>query len=165
MKKVISRIVDAALLYLPMVAFIIVFVTYLVMIFYRYIFHAAMAELYELNMIAFLWCATIAAAYATRKDLHIRFEVLYEKLNEKKRLIMRLVGNLIVLVLFSILLPHAYNAVIFQGIRKTSILGISFTIVYFPFIILNVVTIIEYFISVIRDIKLGVSMLKGKEKE
>lgn len=163
MKKFFNALLDAITLYLPIVCFIIVFVSYVIMIFYRYIFHAAIAELYELNMITYVWCATLGAVYATRKELHISFEILYDKFGEKGKLIMRIIGDAIVFALFAVILPASYKAILLQGKRNSSILGISFTIIYFPFIILIVATIFQYLAFLIRDIKMLAALRKGKD--
>ena len=163
MKKII-RIFDLIELYFPAIAFTTVFITYLIMIFYRYIFHAQLAFVYEFNAISFVWCITLAASYATRKDIHVKFEILYDKLNEKMKLFIRLTGNLLVLLLFVIMLPYVYKSVIFHGIKSSSIIGISFTIIYFPFVILTVLTIIHHIVYIVKDVKWGYKMLRGKDK-
>ena len=162
LKSFFSFVLDVFTLHLPSLCFAFVFVTYILMIVYRYIFHRSLSAIYELNTIVYLWCVMLGAAYATRKDLHIRFEILYDRVGKKTQLAMRLIGNAIVMVLFIFLLPGAWKALQKQGLRSTSILSISFTIVYFPFIFLIVFTIVKFAVSIVKDLKLATDVIKGK---
>lgn len=163
LKAIYNFILDIFTLHLPSVCFAVVFVTYIMMIVYRYIFHRSLSDIYELNTIVYLWCVILGATYATRKNLHIRFGILYDRVGPKTQLVMRIIGNAIVFVLFIVLLPSAWKALKTQGLRLTSILSVSFAIVYLPFIFLIIFTIVEYAILIIKDLKLAIEMIRGKE--
>lgn len=138
-------------LYAPMAAFIYIFIAYVVMIVYRYIFHAQIAWLYESSLLTFVWLALFSAAYGSRKDTHVTFTLVYDKLSHKGQFIFRLIGNIIIAVLYAISLPASYNYVKFMSYKPDSILGISFFIIYFPILIYIPLTIIHHIVLLVSE--------------
>lgn len=163
-KNIFEKIFDIIEIYLPMAAFICVFITFVIMILYRYIFYAAIGWINELNVIAFVWCGIFAASYGGRTEKHVMFPIVYDKLSEKAKLVFRFVGNIFILVIFIILIPYTVDSLSFIAIKKTSIMKIPFSIVFLPFLFFIVLTVIHYIVSIIKDIKLGLSLRKGKTR-
>jgi TRAP-type C4-dicarboxylate transport system permease small subunit len=95
-----NSVFDFIELYIPMAAFIALFVSYIILIAYRYIFLISIAWLTELNTFLYLWCVVLVASYSTRTDAHITFPVLYDKCPEKTKLALRLIGNIVIFVMF-----------------------------------------------------------------
>ena len=147
-----------------MIAFITVFVFYLIIIAYRYIFYQQMGALFELDMIFFMWCAIFAASYGARSGKHIVFSIAYDKFPVKVKFACRVIGNIFIITTFIILLPYAYDSIRCLRISKTSLLRIPFDIIYYPFLAFVVLTIIHYAVSLIRDIKTAIHQLKGNGK-
>lgn len=162
MKRVILAIFDFIELYLAMAAFVVMFITFLIMIFYRYIFHAQMAGIYELNVISFMWCTVFNASYGIRSNQHISFEILFERLSEKWKLMVNVLGCFFVLVLFCVLLPHAYDSVMFLGGKRSPVLHIPFNILFFPFVIFVGLSIIHYAVLLIGNIQALIKLLGRK---
>lgn len=163
-KALATKIFDFFEIYISTAAFIILFISYVVLITYRYIFHASMAWLFELNVIAFVWCGILAASYGSRAGTSIVFTVVYDLFSEKLKLIVRLIGNLFVFIMFFVTLPYAYNAVAFMSNSMTPIMKIPFSIIYSPFVIFMVLTVIHNAALTVKDMKLGIKMLKGEHK-
>ena len=161
-KTVLSWIFDILEIYIPMVAFIIVFASFLIIIAYRYIFHASMAWLYELNTVTYVWCGILAASYGIRANRSVAFEILYDKFSENGKLAIRILGNLFVLIMFFILLPFAWSSVAFMAVRDSPIMKIPFSIIFFPFVIFVLLTLIHNIYLLSRDIRTGIKVLKGK---
>ncbi len=154
MKKIdraYQKISDFFELYLPCCAFIVLFISYVIMILYRYIFNAQINEVYELSMIAFVWTVVLAASYHSRTDEHIMFTILYDKLPEKGRHAMRMAGNLVIVVFMGIILPHAVKSVSFLAIKKSSLMKIPFNIIYAPFIVYLVLTALHHILLLVKD--------------
>lgn len=158
-----EKIFDVIEIYIPMAAFIVVFVTYIIVIIYRYVFYGSILWINELSTVAYIWAAILAASYGSRTDTHVVFSIVYDTLSEKAKLICRLIGNLFVFVTFCILFPRAYDFIIFMGIRKSpSIKILSFSVVYFPFLVFVALTIMHHAVLLIKDIKLSIAVWKGK---
>ena len=164
-KKVSDNIFDVFEVYLPMIAFVILFLSYIIIIAYRYIFHASISWLNELNIIVFLWGCILAASHGSRDGSHVGFTVLYDKVSGATKLIFRIIGNLFIIVMFFILLPNAYKSVMFMEIKKTPIMKLPFNLIFFPFIIFVVLTIIHHIIQLIEDIMPNKNLSKGKKEK
>ncbi len=164
LKKVYNKTADFFELYIPGVFFIIMFIFYIVMIAYRYIFYKQISSIFELSVILFLWICVLSASYGGRSKKHIMFAILYDKVSEKIKLIFRLIGNLVIIITFIILIPFTYESNCFYAIKKSSMLKIPFNVIYFPFILFLISTLIHYFILFIKDIKLIKNLWKGQQK-
>lgn len=152
LKKIYQGVSDLFEVYLPCVSFVVVFVTYVIMIAYRYIFNAQINWIYELSMIAFVWTVVLAASYGSRTDDHIVFTMLYDLFPERGRAVFRIAGNLVIVIIMSILLPRAIDAVSFLSIKKSSLMKIPFNIIYAPFIVFNVLTIVHHALKIAKDV-------------
>ena len=163
LKIVFEKIFDLIEIYFPIASFIIVFISYIIIIICRYFLNESIKWLIELNAIAFLWSAMFAASYGGRTDKHIVFSIIYDKLSEKIKKILRLIGNLFLVVVFSILLPYTYEACNFMAKKKTSIMELPFSIIYIPFLIFVILTLLYYTISFVKEIKQCIVCFKGKQ--
>ena len=167
MKKIgifINKFFNVIEIYIPMLAFIVMFLSFIIVIAYRYIFYASIKEIYELSIIMFLWSSIIAASYGSRSEEHVIFTILYNKVSERIKLIFRLCGNLLIIITFLILIPYAYESVSFMAIKKSSVLGISFSIIYCPFVLFVIFTPIHHIVLFFRDIRQSKAIWKGKNE-
>ena len=162
LKKAFKLIFDIIEVHLPTAFFAFVFFTYAIMIAYRYIFHAQMGWLFELNTIAFLWCGTLAASYGSRMDKHIVFAIIYDKLSQKVKLVFRFIVDILIIAAFIILIPSSLKSIDFYKIMEADLNNIPMNIVFSPFIVFIVLTIIHHIVSLYKDIMLAINLLKGR---
>lgn len=160
LKKLYGRISDFFEVYIPCVTFAAVFVTYIVMIVYRYLFDAQINWVYELSMIAFVWTVVLSASCSSRREDHIMFTMLYDKLPAPGQAVCRILGNLIIVAFMLVLLPRAVDAVRFLAIKKSSLLKIPFHIVFAPFVVFNVLTVLHHGVNIAKDVA---ALWRGKE--
>lgn len=113
--EIISDILE---IYIPCAVFIFLFVTYAILIFYRYALNSSINWMYELNTFAFVWGGIFAASYGSRKVSHVQFTILYDHVSEKWRRAMRIVGDLTIVVLFALVFPQAVKNLHFLAVRK-----------------------------------------------
>ena len=73
LKSIVNRIYDAFELYIPIIAFIALVVSYVILIACRYLFKISLGWLNELNIMMFLLCAVMAASYGSRSGDHVVF--------------------------------------------------------------------------------------------
>jgi TRAP-type C4-dicarboxylate transport system permease small subunit len=164
LKIVFDKIFDIIEVYLPMMSFIVVFISYVIMIIYRYFLYESIDWLFELNMIAFVWSSIFAASYGGRTGKHIMFTLIYDKFSENKKTVIRLIGSLFTVVIFSLILPKTLESLIFISMKKSSIMQLPFSVLYLPFLLFIVLTIIYYLIQFVKDIKHYIDLRKGKTK-
>ena len=161
-RVVIKKVFDFIEIHFPAANFTVLFLCYVIMIAYRYIFYASLSWIYEISLIAFVWCCLFTASYGSRAGKHVAFTILYDKFPEKGKLIIRLIGNLFVFVMFVILLPYSFDYLSFAGERKSSIIGIPYNFIYFPFIVFVVLTLIHYIFMLVKDIRQINKLWKGR---
>lgn len=147
-----DRVCDLIEVYLPCVIFVFMFLSYVVLIVYRYLLRASFDWLYELNMFSFVWCGIFAASYGSRSETHVRFTILYDHVSPRTRMILRFIEHVFVIVLFSIMLPKAVGNLDFMKVRKSSILKLRFNWVFAPFLSFVVLTILHNVVLLSRDV-------------
>ena len=163
-KALADKIFDIIEVYIPTVSFCCLFICYIIIVAYRYIFYENISWMYEFSVFTFIWFVVFAASYGSRKEKHIVFSIVYDKRTEKTKLVIDLIGNLFILVVFIILLPNAYNSVSFMAVRKSPIMKIPYSIIYSPFIIFVILTLIHHSVKFVKTFKLFVKILKGRSE-
>lgn len=83
----------------------------------------------------------MSAPYGSRTDTHINFTVMYDFLNKKAKLWFDILSNVFIAFSFLVLLGPSIETIKFYGIKKTSIMKISFSILYMPFALFLMLTI------------------------
>lgn len=162
-KTAINKIYNVIELYIPMAIFFILFILYIVMIVNRYFLYGQVGKYFELTQIAFIWCSILTASYGGRTNQHVSFGLVYDKCSQKTQVILRLIGNLIVVGTFIILLPYAYGAIRFLVIKKSNLLRIPFNIIFAPFIVFIILTIVHYATWFVRDVKVFINLRRGSK--
>lgn len=147
-----NRLCDLTEVYLPCAIFLFMFISYIVLIVYRYVVKASFDWLYELNTLSFVWCGIFAASHGSRTDNHVKFSILYDCVSQKVQQAMRIVGDIFVVVTFSIMFPRSIDNLAFMAVRKSSILKIPYNYVFFPFMVFMGLTILHHTILLIKDI-------------
>lgn len=73
-------------------------------VFLRYIFNFSSASLYELEWHFFAIIFLLGSSITLQNDQHVRVDVFYNKLSNKKKEIVNLIGNILFLLPFSIVI-------------------------------------------------------------
>lgn len=151
-KTDINRICNVFEVYIPCVCFVVLFITYIVLIIYRYILRSSIQWMNELSWIAYLWAAVFALSYGGRTDNDVTFTIVYDRCPEKIQRFMRIVGNLIVATLFTITIPSVIESVSFMRIQKSSVMRIPYNLLYAPFILFIILADLYCLESLVKDI-------------
>lgn len=151
-KKVFDQIFNFFEIYLPMIMFLLVFALYLLMISSR-LLDTKIGKYFELCQIAFIWCGVLSASLGGRTDEHIVFSILYDKFPEKVQRILRIIGGVLIIAVFVMLIPSSFEAIDFLKIKKSDMLKIRFNLIYAPYLVFMLLTIIHYTVRLIKDIK------------
>lgn len=164
--KKINSAIDRSLVFLelnlPAIFMICLFGGFVVAVCFRYLFTLPLAKVEEGYVIAFCWMALFSAPLATRDEEHLCFTILYDALPAKGKAVMDVVGKVILLILLIILIKPSWETVIFYGITKTSMLRMSYTYHYAPFMFYLLATIYHQMILVIRDIGIMLQVFCGE---
>jgi len=153
MKKALSFIRDMFELYIPGAAFIIMFVTIIIAVFFRYVLRHPLTWSMEVSVIGFVWTVIFGACYTMRRRSHIKFTLIYDKLKPKPAAVFRMLGNLIIAVTFISLIFASWKYSFFVGFQKTAVFRIPFTYIFLPFVYF-LCSISAYTISeIVEDIR------------
>ena len=159
LKKIGQNSLDCIEIYIPGVAFIIMFVVFLLEIVARYFINYPLDWSYEVSTLGYVWTVILGACYTTRKREHVTFTLVYERFSPKTRLIVNCIGNMLVAVAFTIALYPVCDYINFLSIDKTPILRIPLSIGFLPFAIMMIVVVGHLIYDTIVDFR----KLKAKE--
>ncbi len=160
LKKVGAFLRNCVELYIPICAFLIMFVVFVVQIFARYILNSPLPWAYEVTVMCYLWLVILGACFAYRDRSHVTFTLVYDKLGVKGKAICALLGNLLMLVAFIAMFLPSVDVIFKMKMQVTSVFKIGLNIVYFPFIPFMIIMICYF----LYDIFVEVMALLGKEE-
>ncbi len=152
-KKVGSLLLDVCEIYIPACAFLIMFCAFVLEIFCRYFLNHPLIWTYEVTVFGFIWTVILGAAYATRSGAHVMFDLLYEKQSPTGQRYMRIVGNAVLAVGFSITLPASYQFIKFMAFEKSSVLKIPFHFGYAPYLAFLLIVVGRAIYNIAQDVR------------
>lgn len=117
----------------PMVAFLVVFVTFMMTIICRYVLRFAIPWSYEVSILGYMYCMFFGSGIALKRDEHVVFSLLYDKLSPLGKLICKLVYNAALIILIAIVFVPCVNSLMASTMR-TGILKIPYKVVFSPFL-------------------------------
>ncbi len=159
-KSLLLILVDVVELYVPMLAFLAIFVCFMIQIVSRYFFTPLMWP-EELALLSFLWVALLGALYAKRHESLVVFTMVYDMLRPRGQTIMRIAGNLLLVAAFVISIKPSLDYVIFEGYKKSSVLLIPMDLVCSAYVIFLVDIAIRYTLDIVRDVR---SLAAGRRR-
>ena len=133
-KRSIAVLRDWVELYIPAASFAIMFLTFVLQIFCRYVLRAPVTWAYEVTVSCYLWLVILGACYAQRDRSHVCFTLLFDKLPLRWKAISSFLGNAIIAVTFAASFIPSWQFVDFMKMQPTSVLKIGLNIVYAPYI-------------------------------
>jgi len=151
-KSVLLFLVDIVELYVPTIAFLTIFVCFMIQIVSRYFFTPLMWP-EELALLSFLWVALLGALYAKRHESLVSFTMIYDMVSPRGRATMRIAGNLLLVAAFVISFKPSLDYVMFVGYKKSSVLFIPMNLAYSVYLVFLVDITIRYTIDIVRDVR------------
>jgi TRAP-type transport system small permease protein len=163
LKKIGLAILDFVEVWMPVLGLLTTFVSFIVNVVARYIFNSPVNACYELCLGGLLWCLLLSAPYAVRTHTNVAFTLIYDNVSAGMQLAFRLIGNAFMLFCFIAMLWPCTDWVLFMARKYTAVLKIRMSIVYFPFVIFNVLVIAHLLFDFVKDVILLVKVISGKE--
>ena len=141
LKQIGQFLLDVIEIYVPSISFTVMFVVFIINVFYRYFLNNPLTWPSEVISTTFIWTTVLGACYAQRKLDHVSFTVVYERLSAGGQLAFRMVGNGFVVLAFLIALQPVYEYIQFMNFQATTVLRVPLNIIYFPFLIFQILII------------------------
>jgi TRAP-type C4-dicarboxylate transport system permease small subunit len=155
----LKKVRDIIEIYLPIGMFSIMFLVFVLQIFMRYVLRQPITWAFEVSVVAFGYVVVLGAASAIRYNRHVRFTLIYDALSERLKLYSRIAGNTIITLIFLLSIIPTWNFIMFMDFQKTSVLNISLSIVFLPFVYLVSAITLSTGVELLKDIKI----LMGKQ--
>lgn len=151
-RSILKVLLDILEIYVPMLAFLCIFVCFMLQIVSRYFFTPLMWP-EELALICFLWVALLGCLYAKRDNSMVNFSLVYDMVKPKGQRWMRIVGNAFLAIIFAISFKPSLDYVLFMSYKTSGALQIPLSLAYSCYILFLIDIVIRYTIDVIVDIK------------
>ena len=116
--------------------FLCLFVVFILQITARFAFNKPMPWTDEAAVVLYVWIILWSAATIVPEREHVVFDLLWNMAGKRTRQVMRITGNLMVGGLAAVAVPATWDYVHFMRRESTPVLGISFMLVFLPFVIL-----------------------------
>lgn len=152
-RNVWDVLVDVIEIYIPSVAFIILFIMFLLGIICRYVLKNPQTWTFEISRVSFLWAVILAGCIADRDGSHVLFDMIYVKTSPRTQCIMRIISNALIAVFITCLIPSTVQYLLRMNSQPTSILGLPMSLVFIPFLILFICSIARALYRLIQDIQ------------
>jgi TRAP-type C4-dicarboxylate transport system permease small subunit len=158
MKKLFLFVRDVFEIYLPVASFAIMFLTFLLQVFFRYVVNHPLTWTQEVIVVAFVWTVLLGTCYTMRRHAHVKFTLVYDRMKPKVAAVFRLVGNILIVVTFAALVVPSFRYSLFVGFQKTAVFRISYTYIFMPFVYFTIAIALYMFGEIIEDI----NVLRGR---
>lgn len=163
LKKIGLAILDFVEVVMPVMALLVIFISFIVNVVSRYILNAPVNACYELCLAGLVWCLFLSAPHAARVHNNVAFTLVYDSLGAKGQMLFRLLGNGFLIFCFGMMLYPCYDWVMFMARRFTAVLRVPLNVIYFPFVVFNFLTLCHLIHDFVKDIILLVNAIKGKQ--
>ena len=123
--------------------FLTLFIGFVIQVTARFGFNRPMAWTDEAAVILYVWVILWSAAFVVPEREHVAFDLIWNSVNLPTRKVMRVAGNLLIggVALYGI--PATWDYVHFMKRESSPVLGISFMLVFLPFVLLLVALVVR----------------------
>ncbi len=123
--------------------FALMFVSFLLQVFSRYVLNAPLGWTLEACLVAYLWFVFWACALMLDEKDHVRFDIFLRVAPPPVRRLLTALSALVTFVLFLRALPATVDWVTFMAIDRTWTLGIRFDFLFSIYILFMVAVILR----------------------
>jgi TRAP-type C4-dicarboxylate transport system permease small subunit len=161
--KIVLHLRETVEVYLPMLAFSIMFVVFILQIFFRYVLRQPLQWAYEVTVSCYLWLVLLGACYAQRERKHVSFNMLTNKLSSRRRAAVMFLGNLLMLVAFAYAFFPSVDFIIFMNRQRTSVFKVGLDLVYFAYIPFMLIMMVYFIRDMIPQGKIVLGLASEEE--
>lgn len=148
-KKVGCILADFVEVYLPITVFLMLFITFLVNIYFRYVLRNPQNWTFEFSIYTFVIVGLLGACTAYRKEDHVIFDLLYTRLGAKGQNILRMLSYLLIIVFFTYAIPG--SILFLYSLHSKNIVSVIMKIpVWIPFSSFSILLISVVIRSILR---------------
>ncbi len=153
LKKPVLALRDIVEVTIPAASFAIMFLTFVLQIFFRYVMRQPLQWAYEVTVSCYLWLVLLGACFAQRDHSHVVFTLLYDKLPLKAKAFTAFLGNLLIFVALVYSFIPSVQFVNFMSRQVTAVFKIGLNIIYAPYIPFLILMIYYALEEMIREFR------------
>ena len=153
--KILERIFDVIEQGLGVALLIVMFVSVLIQIFFRYVLKSPLTWTEEASRYSFIWIVLLGAAFAVRRKEHVVMDVLVKRFPAALQKQIALVLNLLVLTSLIYLLPVSWKFFWFMKNVSAPTMKISWGFLFFSAPLSILLMTVHTLIGLIRTIRPG----------
>ena len=135
LKKAALWLRDCVEIYIPVIAFCVLFIVFVMQVFFRYILRDPKPWSMEVTSMCYVWVVMLGACYTQRKRSHVTFTLIYDALSVRWKAFTAFLGNLIIAVAFAVAILPTWKYIQFMAVQKSSVLKVGLNYIYFPYIV------------------------------
>ncbi len=162
-KKAGAFLLDAVEIYIPTAAFIIMFISFIIQVFFRYVVRSPLTWSYELCQMSFLWAGILGACFTLRKNEHVVFGLVYDGLGQKGKCVCDIIAGLICVAALGLLMLPTYKYLMQISNRYPATIKVPFSLIFLPFFLMIVVSIARFAMDIYRSIAKLARGCQGRE--
>jgi TRAP-type C4-dicarboxylate transport system permease small subunit len=116
--------------------FVALFSVFIVQIVARFGFGRPLPWTDELAVVLYVWVILWACAFVVPEREHVVFDLVWNSVGRRTRLVMRVLGNVMLGALALVAIPASWDYVRFMAREGTPVLNVPFMWVFLPFVLL-----------------------------
>jgi TRAP-type C4-dicarboxylate transport system permease small subunit len=161
--------IGKALMYLlgtiiPNLAFLMIFITFMVTIVSRYVLKTPVPWAYEISILAYMWTMFFGVGKAMQNDEHVVFGLVYDHVGPKTRIIFDILSSFILgLLLIMVFIPSLHSLLAKRMV--TGVLKLPYPIVFAPLIYMFAEMLVRSLLSCRMQLKKLYTEIKSTQGE
>ena len=161
-KSLGRKILDLLDIGVTSVAFIVIFVTFMISIISRYLLRIPVTWTYEISNLGYMWTMFFGVGKAIENDQHVVFSLVYDKVAPKTKRVFLILYNVLLVLLLVIAFVPCVQAML-KSTMTTGVLKLPYKVVFAPFFFMIVETIILSALNIKKAVTMDLSELAVKE--
>jgi len=147
LKKIFLKLVQFIEEFIPALGSLVIFITFIIGIFSRYLLRRPVPWTYEVSILAYMWTVYLACGLAMKKKEHVVFGLFYDSRSKKTKKILRVAGNALIAVSMLVIFVPSIKGILYKS-ATTGVLEIPVRYAFLPFLLL----IVDVFVRSVYNI-------------
>ena len=164
LKKAVLWLRDCVEIYIPVIAFLVLFGVFVLQIFFRYILRNPQPWSMEVTSMCYVWVVLLGACFAQRKRSHVTFTLIYDLLPVRLKSFTAFLGNLIIFVAPAASVSPTWDYIKFMKVQKSSVLKVGLNYIFAPYMVFLAMMLFYIGIELYQDFMVF-SGLGGRQAE
>ncbi|SIQ69040.1 TRAP-type C4-dicarboxylate transport system, small permease component [Alkalispirochaeta americana] len=153
LKNALRLITNFFEIYVPIGAFFVMFGTFLLQVFFRYVLRSPLTWTQEVIVLSFVWVVIFGASYTMREKGHVKFTMVYDMAPPRVAALLRFAGNALIASALFLLIVPSFKYALFVGFQRTAVFRVSYTVAFLPFLYLLISSICYIVPELYEDIR------------